>query len=109
MEQSNVLILGPPGARADVISQSPGDSFSHVIYVRTVDTCASESCRKAARYPGSAADGGERLSSCKWRAHVHAQGDVFVPFVIEVGNAALDFLHAASTISAAPHQKGLLL
>ena len=72
MEQSNVLILGPPGAQVGVISQSSGDSFSHAIGVRTVDPCASESFRKAARYPGSAADGGERLKNSKWRDLVHA-------------------------------------
>ena len=114
MEQSNVFILGPPGARADLISQSPGDSFSHVIDVRTVDPCASESCRKAARYPGSAADGGERLKNSKWRGLVHAQGDVFVPFVIEAGgrfgNAALDFLHAASTnIGSSPSERAAFM
>lgn len=90
-EKDNVLLLGPPGLRADVCIES---GISEVLAsrphlkitdVRTTDPCDVSNCKKAACVPGAANDAGTRIKEKKWKSFVEAQGDVFWALCAESG------------------------
>jgi len=95
-EKDNVLLLGPPGLRADVCIESgtsealPTRPHLKIIDVRTTDPCDLSNCKKAACVPGTANDSGTRIKERKWKSFVDAQGDVFWALCAESGGRLSD-------------------
>ena len=77
-EKDNVLLLGPPGLRADVCIESgtskalPTRPHLKIIDVRTTDPCDLSNCKKAACVPGAASGSGTRIKERKWKSFVDA-------------------------------------
>ena len=89
-EEANVLVIGPPGLRADLVASMPGGSKQIIIDVRTADPCTAENVKRSAQIPGHAACQAEILKKKKWGHFVNAQGDLFVGFAVEAGGALGD-------------------
>jgi hypothetical protein len=89
-EVANVLVVGPPGLRADLVASMPGDTKQIIVDVRTADPCTAENVKRSAQVPGHAACQAEILKKNKWEDHVNAQGDLFIGFAIEAGGAIGD-------------------
>ena len=54
-EVANVLVLGPPGLRADLVASMPDGTKQIIIDVRTADPCTAENVKRSAQVPGHAA------------------------------------------------------
>jgi hypothetical protein len=72
-EKANLVITNP-GLRADFYLPE----FNTIVDLRTAVTSDKMLCRKAATSPGAAAEAGIQRNIDKFRAHVKAQGDVFL-------------------------------
>ena len=87
------LVLSAPGLRADFFIPE----IKMIVDLRTAVTCDKQLCVKAATAPGAAAEAGIADKESKWKAHVDAQGDVFLAIVHEDGgrlsDTAKDLLH----------------
>ena len=91
-EKSNILVLGPPNMRADVVvhkrtPNGPLLPYEDIIItdVRTTNPCDKNGCRKAAKVPGAANDYGTKLKNDKWQRRVESQGDTFMALCVEAG------------------------
>ena len=89
-EVANVLVLGPPGIRADLVASIPDGTKQIIIDVRTAEPCTAENVKRSAEVPGHAACQAEILKNRKWGDYVNAQGDLFVGFAVEAGGALGD-------------------
>ena len=80
------LVIAAPGLRADFfISET-----KTIVDLRTAVTCDKQLCAKAACSPGAAAEAGIADKDSKWKAHVDAQGDIFLAIVHEDGGRLSD-------------------
>jgi hypothetical protein len=91
-EKDDILVLGPPGQRADVVVEKTSPSGPTTPYqemiitdVRTTNPCDVICCKKAAKVPGAANDYGTYLKNKKWQDKVEAQGDTFMALCVEAG------------------------
>ena len=62
-EVANVLVVGPPGLRADLVGSMPDGTKQIIIDVRTADPCTAENAKRSAQVPGHAACKAEILKN----------------------------------------------
>ena len=79
-EKANLVITNP-GLRADFYLPE----LNTIVDLRTAVSSDKTLFRKAATSPGAAAEAGIQQKNDKWKAHVEAQGDVFLAIVHEDG------------------------
>ena len=99
-EEANVLVVGPPGLRADLVASMPGGTKQIIVDVRTADPCTTENVKRCAQIPGHAACQAEILKKKKWEDYVNAQGDLFIGFAVEAGGAIGDGARSLLDIAA---------
>jgi len=80
------LVISAPGLRADFFIPE----IKTIVDLRTAVTCDKQLCAKAATSPGAAAEAGIADKENKWKAHVDAQGDIFLAIVHEDGGRLSD-------------------
>ena len=56
-EVANVLVLGPPGLRANLVASMPDGTKQIIIDVRTADPCTAENVKRSAQVLGHAVGG----------------------------------------------------
>ncbi len=96
-EVANVLVVGPPGLRADLVASMPGDAKQIIVDVRTADPCTAENFKRSAQVPGHAACQAEILKKNKWEDHVNAQGDLSSVLLSKQGGLLVMVLDHYST------------
>ena len=75
-EVANVLVLGPPGLRADLVASMPDGTKQIIIDMRTAGPCTAENAKRPAQVPGYAACQAKILKNRKWGDYANAQGDL---------------------------------
>jgi hypothetical protein len=86
--------------RPDISVSTDDSSVVLRLDVRTCDPTLKDNVRNSSAQIGYAADRGAAEKNRKWRGHVNAQGDIFVPLCIEhagtMGEEALAVLERAA-------------